>query len=184
MLSDFLGDSIMQNTDDQSWARKENIVVYNPAKGIEHTRSIMALLPSVPFVPLSGLSPVEAGKLLGRAKCYIDFGGHPGKDRIPREAAINGCCIIVGKCGSACFFDDVPIPDRYKVNMPFRPPVVANIIEHIFDNYFDLCTDFKLYRTVIRGQERVFQEELLNLVATIQSTPAAIHLPSAFHAPD
>ena len=30
-------------------------------------------------------------------KLYIDFGGFPGKDRLPREAVMHDCCIITGK---------------------------------------------------------------------------------------
>jgi len=56
----------------------------------------------------------EVIKLLQKAKVYIDFDYHPRKDRLPREAAILGCCVITRKRGSAKFFEDVPIPDEYK----------------------------------------------------------------------
>lgn len=49
------------------------------------------------FKPIINMTRDEVIRELQRAKVYIDFGNHPGKDRIPREAAILGCCAIVGK---------------------------------------------------------------------------------------
>lgn len=51
---------------------------------------------------------------MSKSKVYIDFGNHPGKDRIPREAAISGCIVITGKRGAAAFAEDVCIPETYK----------------------------------------------------------------------
>lgn len=60
---------------------------------------------------------------LQRVKFYIDFGNHPGKDRIPRGVAIWECCIITGKRGSAKYFEDVFISAEFKfddieINIP------------------------------------------------------------------
>jgi len=44
-------------------------------------------------------------------KLYVDFGKHPGKDRMPREAAVHGCCIITGRRGAAGNPFDIPIPN-------------------------------------------------------------------------
>ena len=46
----------------------------------------------------------------------MDFGFHPGQDRLPREAAILKNCIITNKEGSAAIFQDVPIADEFKFN--------------------------------------------------------------------
>ena len=39
----------------------------------------------------------------------MDFGFHPGQDRLPREAALLKNCIITNREGSAAFYKDVPI---------------------------------------------------------------------------
>ena len=49
------------------------------------------------------MTPEQVVDLMSESKVYIDFGNHPGKDRIPREAVINGCCVITGVRGSARF---------------------------------------------------------------------------------
>ena len=77
-------------------SERQNIVLYNPRKGIEATNSIIALLPSVKFAPIENLNRRQVSSLLRKGKVYIDFGNHPGKEHIPREAAISGCCVITG----------------------------------------------------------------------------------------
>ena len=63
----------------------------------------------------SKLSPEQVQAMLKKAKVYIDFGGHPGMDRIPREAALAGCIVVTNREGSAAFRQDVPIPSQYKI---------------------------------------------------------------------
>ncbi|MGC8677909.1 MAG: hypothetical protein ACP5UF_06830 [Hydrogenobaculum sp.] len=84
---------------------------------------------------------------LQKAKVYIDFGNHPGKDRIPREAAILGCCVITGKRGSATFFEDVPIPEEYKFEERYQ--------------------DFNYYRQVIRNEPTKFLENLKKIFVKV-----------------
>lgn len=55
------------------------------------------------WVPLIGMTTEEMRSCMSKSKVYIDFGNHPGKDRIPREAAISGCIVITGKRGAAAF---------------------------------------------------------------------------------
>jgi hypothetical protein len=47
------------------------------------------------------------------ARLYIDFGSHPGKDRVPREAAIAGAIVLLRAAGAANHFLDHPLPTDY-----------------------------------------------------------------------
>jgi hypothetical protein len=99
--------------------------------------------------------------LLKKAKVYIDFGNHPGKDRIPREAAVLGCCVIVGKRGSAKYYEDVPIPEEYKFDV--RKCNIDSIISKIFycfNNYEYLINDFEYYRKCIHSEPNNFLNDL------------------------
>lgn len=78
--------------------KKENIVCFNPKKGIEISKKIIEFYSKketdLVFIPIIGLNPDGVIKLMKRSKIYIDFGGHPGKDRMPREARIQDCITI------------------------------------------------------------------------------------------
>lgn len=144
---------------------KENIVLYNPAKGLEFTEKIIkrmgAIEPNIKFTPLKNLTPQEIVELLKKAKLYIDFGFFPGPERIPREAVSCYCNIITSNLGSAKNDIDVPIPRKYKFS-----PIENNIdsicyaiIDNI-NNYNDYISDYDLYRKKVKDQILKFDNNI------------------------
>jgi len=88
---------------------------------------------------------------------FVDFGSHPGKDRMPREAAILGCCIITGRRGAAANPLDIPIPDRYKFkDSRLLIPRIVRAIRRVVAEYDVRTEDFTSYRSAIRGERREF----------------------------
>ena len=161
-LSDFLAEDFLKIQ--PSLSRKENIVAYNPAKGFKFTQKIIKAGSGITFVPLVNMSRDQIIDTLHSAKVYIDFGHHPGKDRIPREAAILGCCVITGNSGSAASYLDVPIPDEYKYDD--REEHIHRIIYKIkecLNNYQERYKDFEHYRRVIKAEPSKFTEDLKNI---------------------
>ncbi|HOV15574.1 MAG TPA: hypothetical protein PK771_14905, partial [Spirochaetota bacterium] len=113
-LSDYINPEFINNQLNKSNLQKENIALYNPNKGYFFTKKLIKCYPDINWIPLINLKRNEMSNLLLKAKVYIDFGEHPGKDRIPRESAISGCCVITGLKGSAKYHNDVPIKLDYK----------------------------------------------------------------------
>jgi hypothetical protein len=111
-LSDYLNRCFIESAGTPSVKRDQ--VAYNPKKGVAFTLDLKAQARDIAFVPLEKMTPAEVARTLRESKVYIDFGKHPGKDRIPREAAISGCCVITGRAGAAANPEDVPIPEEYK----------------------------------------------------------------------
>jgi hypothetical protein len=72
----------------------------------------------VKFVPIQDMSKAEVRHTLFRAKLYIDFGPHPGKDRTPREAAIAGAIVLLLGAGAARQFEDHPLDPYYVFDEP------------------------------------------------------------------
>jgi len=166
-LSEYLNEDFLKTQTDLS--KKENIVAYNPKKGFSFTKKIISSAKDIKFVPLINMSRGEVIKTLQRAKVYIDFGNHPGKDRIPREAAILGCCVITGKRGSAAFFEDVPIPDEYKFeDKEENIPKIVDKIKDCFDNYEKRYEDFDYYREVIKNEPQKFIEDLKKIFVKVE----------------
>lgn len=161
-LSEYLSTEFLRTKVDVS--RKENIVAYNPKKGFSFTKKIIAELKKnsdISTIPLVNMTRQQVIETLGRAKVYIDFGNHPGKDRLPREAAILGCCVITGKRGSAGNDLDVPIPKEYKFKDRIEniPAIVEKIVDCI-QNYEKRRLDFEEYRKVIQKEPEKFLEDL------------------------
>jgi len=158
-LPDYLSVEFFQEKFDPDL--KRDLVVYNPKKGWSFTRKIIQAAPDIKFVPIVNMSRAELINLLKIAKVYIDFGDHPGKDRIPREAAMLGCCVIVGKRGSASNEIDVPIPTKYKFDVSkHNIHQIVEAIRYSLANYKDIYHDFDEYRETIKKEPDIFIRQL------------------------
>jgi hypothetical protein len=160
-LSDYLNSTFVTHARS---LMKRNLVLYNPKKGFRFTKRLIAEAPDIEWVPITNMSRAEVADLMGTSKVYIDFGCHPGKDRIPREAAVSGCCVIVAQTGSAAFFEDVPIPEKYKYrNSLDQVPAILSIIRDCLARYEVHLPQFDGYREKIRVEEGRFDTDLLHI---------------------
>lgn len=136
--------------------QKQNIVCYNPVKGSSITGEIIKLNPEIKFVPIINMNEIQMIDFFKTTKIYMDFGHHPGRDRIPRESAILGNCVLTNTQGSAGFHNDIPINRKYKIDDITK---VGTIIKECFENYETVIEDFSIYRSSIKNQK----EQLYNL---------------------
>lgn len=158
-LSDYLNDDFLNIRFAKT--ERENIVLYNPSKGYRFTRKILKSAKEINFVPIANMNRTEVRSLLCKSKVYIDFGNHPGKDRMPRETAIAGCCIITGTRGSANNEYDVSINNKYKFNE--HTAKISDIMECIqkcLTEYNNLIDDFEPYRIKILDEKNKFTTDL------------------------
>lgn len=84
-----------------------------PNKGAELAQAFMEGAPELSYTPIRNMSRVEVGQALRQTRIYIDFGGQPGKDRVPREAAISGNVVFLHHQGAGSYYEDSPLSDVY-----------------------------------------------------------------------
>lgn len=157
-LMDYINDDII------NWAishkdnyQRQNICLYNPRKGYEAlTPIIAACREDITWIPLTNMTPIEMADIMCKAKLYIDFGSHPGKDRIPREAAICGCCVLTNRKGSAAYSNDVNIPEKFKIKDPGQVEAVLKSIYDLIDNYDSRTAEYSAYRENILAEKNGF----------------------------
>ncbi len=141
---------------------KKDIILYNPTKGAKVTQRLIQAYPHYQFVPLKGLSREQLTENFYGAKVYIDFGHHPGRDRMPREAAMHGCCLISGLLGSAGNDVDLPIPKNYKLNSDSDMFVekFGLLVEDIFKNFPKHFQEFAAYRKWLQNEPKIFRQQI------------------------
>ncbi|RIJ41462.1 hypothetical protein [Pontibacter oryzae] len=160
-LSDYLNASYFEGYTRQ---KKHDQVLYNPKKGIENTRVLIEASPEITWIPIENMTVPEVKQLLAKSKVYVDFGAHPGKDRFPREAVMNECCVITGRDGSANFQEDVPILDKYKFqHVASSSTEIINLIKQCFTHFETLTQDFDLYRKRVLQEEKHFEHEIISI---------------------
>lgn len=144
---------------------RENIGLYNPAKGYEEIKALLEKASWLKWVPLINLDIPHMVLMMEAGKIYVDFGNHPGKDRIPREAAADGCCVITNKKGAAAFEGDVPIPERYKFESPADSLEEIDALLHdICDNFAEHQAQFESYRQMIASEKAAFNSDTVKFV--------------------
>jgi hypothetical protein len=165
-LSDFLRDDFISMSAHINILNKEKIILYNPKKGIEYTRVLLRNYPHFNWLPLQNMTPDEVVKTMLKSMIYIDFGNHPGKDRLPRECAVLGCCIITGKQGSAANDLDVSIPKEYKFDSVENHEEIVLKISNIFENFKFHYNHFEDYRKRISNEESEFDSAIKQIFVT------------------
>ena len=166
-LSDYLHKSFFH---EKSSLSKRPIIAYNPKKGKRFTDKVIEYCGSYDFKPILNMTRAEVNELLDEAMVYIDFGNHPGKDRIPREAAIKNCCIITGRRGSAANEVDIKIPEKYKFYESKKSlKEIKLCINNCLTSYQVSKEDFFDYRETIKREEEEFSKDLLKLLVQVRT---------------
>lgn len=157
-LSDYINTDFYSGI---STSNREDVILYNPKKGLDFTKKLIAKTPQFQWVPVQNMSREELVKMFNKSKLYVDFGYHPGKDRLPREVALNGCCVITGMKGSARFFEDVPIENHYKFDQD-RDSLDSIIerIQNVLTNYESNINNFDYYRKQILREKELFIKQV------------------------
>ncbi len=157
-LSDYQRDEILKNIKNFK-KNKKNLICYS-SKSNEFIESIQSAY-NFKMIKLSGLNTKQIINIFKKTKVYLDFGYHPGKDRMPREAALFDNCIITNKKGSAKNKLDIPINEKYKIEeKKTNLKKIEKIILNIFNKHRNELKYFKKYKKIILNEKKVFYKDL------------------------
>jgi hypothetical protein len=146
---------------------RDDCILYNPAKGFKYTKKLIDSYPNYKFIPLKGLSRDELRNKMLRSKVYIDFGHHPGRDRMPREAAMLGMIVITSTKGSAGIFDDVPLPEKFKLDVDSNNFVVdfKELLNQIHYDFPKVNAQLYSYRHYLMSEPDIFKKSIMEIFA-------------------
>ncbi|MDA8040023.1 MAG: hypothetical protein M0Z69_12895, partial [Actinomycetota bacterium] len=99
-----------------------------------------------------------------------------GRDRIPREAALSGCVVIVANRGAAANDVDVPLAPQYKVDLPRSRGSVAELRRLLEMTRSEIGRHRRAqrgYRQAIIGQEAQFRAEVDGLLSLLDGDGAS-----------
>ena len=148
------------------------LIAYNPKKAPDALHHLIADRGGRAWIPLEGLDKPALADLLREVRVSIDFGPHPGRDRLPREAALCGAVVITGRRGAAAFADDIPLAASYRLDEA-APDFHANalgIIDRLLgeeDDFLLAWAEQRSYRHWIGRNAAVFAVELEEFIAAL-----------------
>ncbi|MFT6607408.1 MAG: hypothetical protein ACJA2X_002618 [Halocynthiibacter sp.] len=146
-------------------------VAYLPNKANGAEAALEQLSRTYKVVALRNMSREDIKETLFQTKIFLDFGHHPGKDRVPREAALCGAIPLVRRQGAAAVYEDVPLPDELLIetrcffDLDDLQARVAQILEDTQKWNLELSD----YRDWIMAEEVRFDSEVRNLIALTEN---------------
>lgn len=170
MLTDYLTDNVFSPA---PAAGRLPVVAYNPKKAPETTQRLIDQSGGRIWLPLENLDKSTLADLLRQIRIYVDFGPHPGRDRIPREAALCGAVVITGRRGAAAFAADMPLPERFRLDerIPGFDGDALTLIDGLLQEdmaFLEAASQQAPYRAWIAGNRAAFMAETDAFIAAMR----------------
>jgi hypothetical protein len=150
--------------------QRQDVILFNQSKSAVPVSALQREYPHLEFRGLHGLSALDLRDVYRSSKLFVDFGPHPGRDRMPREAVSQGCALITGLRGTAANSRDVPIPSRYKLDQTSRAFLrqFGAVSSEILTNHQSIFKrDFGPFQTLTLTERESFREQLSQLTGLI-----------------
>lgn len=148
---------------------KTNDICFLEGKAPGTDELIQDLRNNFSIIPIKNMTQSQVIDTLKKSKFFIDFGSHPGKDRIPREAALHECIPLVHNIGAAKYYEDVTIPDYLKIDSftLSNSTLLCKKINRIKSNINQTLNDIEPYIHKIKEEREIFYNEVRNLLSNI-----------------
>ena len=161
MVGDYLDEIFLARNKVLQKENRQDIVAFNPSKGWDFTCKLLENSLDIAWRPVKDMTPDQVEEFLHTAKVYVDFGNHSGKDRIPREAVMAGCCLITGRRGAAANEVDIPIDEDLKFEDTEEniPNIIAKI-RGLLANYEQEVDRYAAYRQKIKQETELFCQQV------------------------
>ena len=143
--------------------KRSDAVLYNPAKATPFMSRIMEQCQGIEFKPIRGMTRQQVIETMRGSKLYVDFGEFPGRERMPREAALCGCCLITSKIGSAAYIGDFAHDYKFD-SKEGHIWAIVNRIRYVLGHYDECRKDFDLFRKCLRADEKRMKEQVKEIV--------------------
>ena len=142
--------------------RKINLICYS-----HKSNNFLDLVKStskIKFIKLENLNTNQILSIFEKTKIYIDFGYHPGKDKMPREAVLFNNCIITNYKGSAKNKNDIPINEEFKFYERSKNiNKIQTKINEVLLNHKKEFKKFERYKKQVLMEEKNFKSQILKI---------------------
>ncbi|MDQ6524206.1 hypothetical protein RB608_11370 [Nocardioides sp. LHD-245] len=161
LLSDYVTATPLAR-DPRAGGTRLAVIAFNPAKGGELVEKVAARLSTpVQWLPIAGMSPDQVGEALRRSDVYLDLGHLPGKDRIPREAALHGAVTLLAARGAGANPRDFPLPAEHRI--PVGTDLVGSAVDILEQVLADLPGHTRRqqgFRSLLERERMLFADEV------------------------
>ena len=131
-------------------------------KGSEHFEYFKNSLVDHEVVRIVDFTRTEVIENLLKTRLFIDVGHQPGRDRMPREAALLKAHVMMNSAGAGRFFRDAPLSNNFKIDLVNREESLLKILNYLNKSPKPSFSQIA-YRKWVDSQEKTFEKEVQNL---------------------
>lgn len=158
MLTDYISDDYNLKIGSQAKSQ-----ISFSAKGGEHFEYFKNSLTNHEVIRIADFNRAEVIENLAKTRLFIDIGHQPGRDRMPREAALLKAHIILNNAGAGGLFRDAPLSTYFKIDVANKELSLQKILEYLNKSPKPSPSQI-VYRKWVESQEKTFEKEVKNLV--------------------
>jgi hypothetical protein len=117
-------------------------------------------------IRITGMSRRQTMEVLSKSRLYIDLGHQPGRDRLPREAALHHAHVMVNLKGAGGFYHDAPLTNEFKFNVADKAAAFLKI-RNTLSLQDDSSESQIFYRDWVKSQQEMFEFEVWKLLRAL-----------------
>lgn len=146
---------------------RADVALYNPAKATPFMHDVIRACPDIEWKAIQGMTRAQVIETMRHSKLYVDFGEFPGRERIPREAVLCGCCLITSKIGAADYYEDFPHPYKFD-SKPSHMWAILRKIHEVLEDYDYHRRRFDFFRYALHDDRRELRRQCADVVKALK----------------
>jgi hypothetical protein len=160
MLTDYINNNgIIQNN------QKKEIISFSH-KGAEFYKPYSDMLHDFHCIQITGMTKRQTIDILSKSRLYVDLGNQPGRDRMPREAALHHVDVMVNLKGAGGFYNDAPLTNEFKFDLADKDEAIKKI-KNTLNLQVDSSESQLFYRDWVKSQHEIFEFEVWKLLRVL-----------------
>jgi hypothetical protein len=149
---------------------REKVILFGPKTRTRVIKYIQKQLSDYLCIRLKSLSPQKTMELYRKSMIFVEMGNFAGRDRMPREAVLSGCVVLISLTGSAAYNNDFNLPDYYKINTNKKYlPLLVKKIKHITSDYLYHYHNMQQFLDDLRIEKDSFNDKVKDIFDKIIS---------------
>jgi len=175
MLSDYVSlKQVNKLEESRCCSCPRNHIAYFPGKSQDLSQQVLEINSSrgnhFHFIPIKNLDSEQVISLLVNSDLFLDLGYFPGKDRLPRESIVLNCPVLLAKRGSARFYEDFQLADKYLLDLALLSPnsTFDVIVKTIAFGKINNLLNQEVFKNTVLQEREIFKREVLNFISVIE----------------
>ncbi|MDH5546852.1 MAG: hypothetical protein OEZ43_14765 [Gammaproteobacteria bacterium] len=149
---------------------REKLILFGPHTQPAWISRAKRLLPGFQIIKLRKLPSSTVFDLMSKAMVFVEIGIFSGRDRMPREAAMRGCVVLVNNRGTAGNDKDYLLESNYRIDENKVDQILEtlSVIVNNYNTHFEKQSSFRNSLISERNNFRINTDNIFSSLLKIR----------------